>query len=423
MDKLLIRGQVGGQKKLSGEVHISAAKNACLPLMTACLLSPRPIEFLGIPNLQDLNTLRKLLKGMGVTVQDEGNSCRLNASYISVREADYDLVRTMRASILVLGPLLARFGEAKVSLPGGCAIGTRPIDIHLEGMKKLGAEIRLHAGYVEASAKKLIGAAIILPFPSVGATENLMMAAALAEGVTTISNAAREPEIENLGQLLQAMGVKVEGAGQSVITIHGVREDELKEVRGFRPIGDRIEAATYIMAGLITNSSITVRGFVPEHLQAVLEELKKMGANLELLADGVKVSEHVGLKGCTLDTAPYPGFPTDAQAQIMALACVANGPSMIREQIFENRFMHVQELERLGAKTVIKGNLVMVEGNSHLVGAPVMCTDLRASAALVLAALVAEGETLINRIYHLDRGYENLEGKLRGLGADVTRIK
>lgn len=419
MDKLIVRGG----KKLSGEVQISAAKNACLPLLTATLLSHRPIEFVGLPKLQDIITLKNLLAGMGVDIKEHGESASFCAQHVSLKEADYDLVRKMRASILVLGPLLARFGEAKVSLPGGCAIGTRPIDIHLEGMKKLGAEIVLNAGYVEAKASKLKGANIVLPFPSVGATENLMMAASLAEGTTTISNAAREPEIEDLAKLLQAMGVPVHGAGESVITIHGILPEQLREVHNYRPIGDRIEAATYIMAGLMANSHILVNGFKPRHLQSVLEELRKMGAVLKEFEYGVEVMPYTELRGVQIDTAPYPGFPTDAQAQLLALACIAKSSSVIRETIFENRFMHVPELERMGAKIVTKGNLVMAEGGSHLRGAPVMCTDLRASAALVIAALAAEGETVINRVYHLDRGYENLEGKLSALGADVHRVK
>jgi UDP-N-acetylglucosamine 1-carboxyvinyltransferase len=329
------------------------------------------------------------------------------------------MVKTMRASILVLGPLLARFKTAKVSLPGGCAIGTRPIDIHLTNFEKLGAKITLQGGYVEAQTEGLKGTTLVLKFPSVGATENLMMAAVFAEGVTIIENAALEPEIVDLGNFLKKMGAKISGHGSSNITIEGVTE--LKEVE-YEAIGDRIEAATYIMAGLITNSPIKVEGFDPRHLDAVLNVLGDMGAKLEIGKDFVLVKPSE-LKGTKVETSPFPGFPTDAQAQLMALAIKAQGSTIITEKIFENRFMHAPELQRLGANIFLKGNTAIIEGKSDLKGAPVMCTDLRASAALVLAALASEGVTEIDRIYHLDRGYEKMEEKLLQIGAKIKRIK
>jgi UDP-N-acetylglucosamine 1-carboxyvinyltransferase len=415
MDKL----QIEGPCQLSGNVKISRSKNAYLPILVAALLSSKPIHLKNLPDLRDIKTILKLLEKLGVKISRNGNITTLDSSNITSYEALYDMVKTMRASILVLGPLLARFKTAKVSLPGGCAIGTRPIDIHLTNFEKLGAKITLQGGYVEAQTEGLKGTTLVLKFPSVGATENLMMAAVFAEGVTIIENAALEPEIVDLGNFLKKMGAKISGHGSSNITIEGVTE--LKEVE-YEAIGDRIEAATYIMAGLITNSPIKVEGFDPRHLDAVLNVLGDMGAKLEIGKDFVLVKPSE-LKGTKVETSPFPGFPTDAQAQLMALAIKAQGSTIITEKIFENRFMHAPELQRLGANIFLKGNTAIIEGKSDLKGAPVMCTDLRASAALVLAALASEGVTEIDRIYHLDRGYEKMEEKLLQIGAKIKRIK
>lgn len=417
MDKLIIHGPA----KLKGEVLLSASKNASLPIMAGILLCGKTVTLKGLPQLRDVRTMNKLLSNMGVEITEEKNQTHYLAKDITSREATYDLVKTMRASILVLGPLLARFGEAKVSLPGGCAIGTRPIDIHLMGLEKMGAQIQIHSGYVEARAKKLQGANILLPFPSVGATENLMMAAVLAEGTTQIENAAKEPEIEDLANFLIQLGANIQGAGTHQITIVGVKE--LKSAM-YAPIGDRIEGATYLMAGVITNSEITVKNISPMSLGAVLDVLTQMGARFETDVEKsqIKVLPYKVLKGINVDTAPFPGFPTDAQAQLMAVTTVASSASTITEHIFENRFMHVPELARMGAKIVLKGNTAVIEGVPELSGAPVMCTDLRASAALVVAALRARGATEIQRVYHLDRGYEHLDQKLSQLGVKIERI-
>jgi UDP-N-acetylglucosamine 1-carboxyvinyltransferase len=415
MDKLHIEGPC----QLSGNVKISRSKNAYLPILVAALLSSKPVHLKNLPDLRDIKTILKLLEKLGVKISRNGNITTLDSSNITSYEALYDMVKTMRASILVLGPLLARFKTAKVSLPGGCAIGTRPIDIHLTNFEKLGAKITLQGGYVEAQTEGLKGATLVLKFPSVGATENLMMAAVFTEGVTIIENAALEPEIVDLGNFLIKMGAKISGHGSSNITIEGVKE--LNEAE-YEAIGDRIEAATYIMAGLITNSSIKVEGFDPRHLDAVLNVLSDMGAKLEIGKDFVIVKPSE-LKGAKVETSPFPGFPTDAQAQLMALALKAQGSTIITEKIFENRFMHAPELQRLGANIFLKGNTAIIEGKSDLKGAPVMCTDLRASAALVLAALASEGTTEIDRIYHLDRGYEKMEEKLLQIGAKIKRIK
>ncbi len=415
MDKLLVEGPC----KLSGTVKISRSKNAYLPILTAVLLNPKPIHFKNLPELRDIKTILKLLEKLGVKITKKDNITTLDASNITSYEALYDMVKTMRASILVLGPLLARFKTAKVSLPGGCAIGTRPIDIHLSNFEKLGAKISLEGGYVEAQTSGLKGTNLVLKFPSVGATENLMMAAVLSEGDTIIENAALEPEIVDLGNFLIKMGANISGLGSSVVSIKGVKT--LHEAE-YEAIGDRIEAATYIMAGLITNSSIKVEGFDPKHLDAVLNVLEEMGAKFEIGKDFVVVKSGE-LKAVKIETTPFPGFPTDAQAQIMALATQANGSTIITEKIFENRFMHAPELQRLGAKIFLKGNTAVIEGKSELKGAQVMCTDLRASAALVLAALASKGNTEIDRIYHLERGYEKMEEKLLSLGAKIKRIK
>lgn len=419
MDKLIVQGP----STLKGSVKVSSAKNATLPILVATLLCPFPVKFTGIPDLMDVSTILKLLQSMGVKVTKNGDDMVVDATTLENQHADYALVKTMRASVLVLGPLLARFGTASVSLPGGCAIGARPVDIHLMGMEKLGAEIQIENGYIKAKCKKLIGTTITLPFPSVGATENLMMAAVLAEGETVIENAAMEPEIDDLADFLIAHGVKIEGAGTSRIVIHGTTTDKLKPANTYRVIGDRIEAATYIIAAIMCGGDVKVEGYNPRHLGYVLDTLTKMGAKLESGQDFTHVKPSSRLRGGIIETQPYPGFPTDVQAQMMALMSIVDGNSVITETIFENRFMHVPEMIRMGANVTLKGNLAIIEGVDKLGSAPVMCTDLRASAALILCALVANGTTEIQRVYHLDRGYERIDEKLTKLGAKIQRVK
>jgi UDP-N-acetylglucosamine 1-carboxyvinyltransferase len=413
VDKLIIEGG----KELSGSVKISKAKNAYLPILCGVLLSDKPITLRELPNLSDIRTIKKILQNLGVKIEETGQGTLFNAAEVTSHEVTYDLVKTMRASITVMGSLLSRFGKAVVSLPGGCAIGTRPIDIHLANFERMGAEIEVKGGYVYAHAKKLKGARLPLRFPSVGATENLMMAAVLAEGKTTIENAAREPEVIDLANFLIAMGAKIEGAGTSHIEIEGVKE--LKPV-DYTAIGDRIEASTYIMAALATNSQVDVLGFDPSHLDFVIVTLEAMGAKFETLENGLRVHKST-LKEVKVETAPYPRFPTDVQAQMMALMTQIEGTSILTENVFENRFMHVPELKRLGADISLEGKAAIVKGKTPLTGAPVMCTDLRASASLVIGALAANGASEILRVYHLDRGYEKLEEKLSGLGASVRR--
>lgn len=419
MDKLLVTGPC----QLNGEVEISSAKNATLPILCATLLSPYSINFQSLPELADVKTILKILQSLGIKVDVNGEITTLDASNITSQHADYSLVKTMRASVLVLGPLLARFKTASVSLPGGCAIGARPVDIHLLGMEKLGAKIEIENGYIKASTEGLKGAHIVLPFPSVGATENIMMAAVLAEGTTVIENAAREPEIDDLAHFLMAQGGKISGHGTSTITIEGISQLNPLQTP-YRVIGDRIEAATFIIAAIMTKGEVKVKGFNPEHLSFVFDVLKEMGAQFEFGPDYVKVLKSGKLKGAHIETAPYPGFPTDVQAQMMALmSFIEGGSSVVTESIFENRFMHVPEMGRMGAKVTVKGSSAFVEGVDHLSGAPVMCTDLRASAALILCALVANGESEIQRVYHLDRGYEKIDEKLTKLGATIKRVK
>ncbi len=415
MDKLIVEGPT----KLTGIVKVSRAKNSVLPLMTATLLTDKPITLKELHALRDVGTMKRLLAGMGVVLKERDQECTFNAADLTSYEASYELVKTMRASILVLGPLLARFGQAKVSLPGGCAIGSRPIDIHLEGLKKMGAQIEIVGGYVEAKTSKLQGAHYLMPFPSVGATENLMMAASLAQGETVLENIAREPEIEDLQNLLNKMGAKIEGAGTSTLRVQGV--DALQAAEHL-PIGDRIEAITYLIAALMTSSALTVEGIRKCDVSSALSLLEEMGASYDELDSGIHMRACHELKGCVIDTAPFPGFPTDAQAQLMSLCLIAQSPSVITESIFENRFMHVPELKRLGGEIKLRGRSAYIQGRSKLIGAPVMCTDLRASAALVLAGLKAQGRTEISRVYHLDRGYEKIGEKLGSLGAKVTRI-
>lgn len=420
MDKLLVEGPC----KLMGSVEISSAKNATLPILVATILCPYPVKFTGIPDLMDVGTILKLMQSMGVKVERNLNDYVIDATSLTNQHADYLLVKTMRASVLVLGPLLARYGVASVSLPGGCAIGARPVDIHLSGLEKMGAHIEIENGYIKAKCDKLKGAVITFPFPSVGATENIMMAAVLAEGTTVIENAAMEPEIDDLADFLMAQGVKIEGSGTSRLIIHGMKINELKpSPKPYRVIGDRIEAATFIIAAIMGGGEVKVSGFNPDHLKFVLETLTKMGAQLEIGKDFIQIHPSQRLKGGTIETLPFPGFPTDVQAQMMALMSIVDGSSIVTETIFENRFMHVPEMIRMGSKITLKGNSALIEGVESLSGAPVMCTDLRASAALILCALIADGQTEIQRVYHLDRGYERIDEKLTKLGAKITRVK
>jgi UDP-N-acetylglucosamine 1-carboxyvinyltransferase len=417
MDQLVIKGG----RPLRGAVRVSGAKNAALPLMAAALLTEEPVHLENAPRLVDIRTMARLLRHMGAQVEGAGTErMTLQAPAITRAEAPYDLVKTMRASVLVLGPLVARLGRARVSLPGGCAIGPRPINLHLMGLERLGARIRLDQGYVEAEASRLTGARITFDLQTVTGTENLMMAAALAEGVTTLENAACEPEVEDLARLLNAMGAKVEGAGTPTITIHGALR---LSGATHRVIPDRIEAGTFAMAASLPGSDVTIQACCPPHLDAVLAKLEETGARVEPGADELRVVAAGRSRAVNIRTQPFPGFATDMQAQMMALMAVAEGRSLITESVFENRFMHVNELLRLGADIAVSGNTAMIQGVPELFGAPVMATDLRASASLVLAGLAARGTTVISRVYHLDRGYEVIEEKLRALGADIQRVR
>ncbi len=412
---------VGGQR-LNGVIRVSGAKNSALKLMCASLLTPDTVSLDNMPNgLRDIASQTDLMIHLGCTISAKDDLMALQARDIPVREAPYELVRKMRTSILVLGPLLARFGQARVSLPGGCAIGTRPVDLHIDGLKAMGAHIALEGGYINATAPQgLKGARITFPKVSVGATENLMMAATLAQGVTVLSNAAREPEIADLGALLQKMGAKIEGLGTSEITIQGVRE-----LHGARHtvVPDRIETGTWMIAVTLTGGTLRLQNARLEHLEALAEPLRRAGAKIAQEDGDIVVSRNGSpLRGTDIMTAPYPGFPTDLQAQFMTMLTLCQGAGMVTETIFENRFMHVPELCRMGADITVHGGSAIVRGVERLKGAEVMATDLRASVALVLAALVAEGETTINRIYHLDRGYENIVEKLKGCGAAIERL-
>ena len=416
MDKLIIKGG----RKLSGEVSVSGSKNASLPIFCATILAPGVHEISNVPFLRDINTTIKVLESLGAVIEGNGNIVRIDATAINNVEATYELVKTMRASVLVLGPLLARHGRARVSLPGGCAIGARPIDQHLKGLKALGAEIKLEHGYVEAKAKRLKGARINFDMPTVGGTEHLMMTATLAKGETILENAAREPEITDLANMLIKMGAKIEGAGTDTIRITGVKS--LVPVN-YRVMPDRIEAGTFMCAAAITGGDIRIHNMQLEHLDALVFKLQDAGVEI-INKDGVvRVKGSKKVKSVNIKTRPYPGFPTDMQAQFMALMAVADGASVIAENIFENRFMHVSELLRFGADISVDGRSATVKGVKKLSGAPVMATDLRASASLILAGLAAEGATEITRIYHLDRGYESIEKKLAALGADIVRVK
>ena len=415
MDKLLIEGGA----RLSGEVAISGAKNAALPILCSALLTAEPVTFRNVPRLNDIDTLLELLGQMGVKVAREGDTVTLDASGVNNPVAPYEMVKTMRASILVLGPLVARCGEARVSLPGGCAIGARPVDQHIKGLQAMGAEVRVEHGYVHATVPRLKGARLFTDMVTVTGTENLMMAAALADGETVIENAAREPEVVDLANCLVAMGAQISGAGSDVIRIRGV---ERLHGATHRIMPDRIETGTYLCAAAVTGGSVRLTGTSSCYLDAVIDKLMDAGCEVVSERDAIRLSAPARLNAVSLRTSPYPAFPTDMQAQFMAINCVANGVAMIRETIFENRFMHAVELQRLGADIRIDGNTAVVQGVAKLEGATVMATDLRASASLVVAGLVAEGETTIERIYHLDRGYERLEEKLAALGAKVRRL-
>ncbi len=423
MDKLVIEGGA----RLAGEVEVSGAKNSALPVLCASILSAEPLTVTNVPRLQDVSTTAKLLATMGATVERPAeHTMVLDCAKLDRLEAPYELVRTMRASILVLGPMVARFGRARVSLPGGCAIGQRPVDLHIKGLQALGAEISIEHGYLEArvarpgGGTRLRGAPIFMDLVSVTGTENLMMAAVLAEGTTVIQNAAREPEVVELARCLNAMGARVAGAGESEITIEGV--DRLHRA-DWRIMPDRIEAGTFLAAAAATRGDVLLRGANPSHLTAVLDKLREAGARIETGGDTISLSMSDRARAVNVRTAPYPGFATDMQAQLMALDCVADGTSTIVETIFENRFMHALEMKRMGAQIEIDGNTAIVQGVPRLDGAAVMATDLRASASLIIAALAASGETVIDRIYHLDRGYEAIERKLSGLGAKIRRAR
>lgn len=409
--------RIRGNKELAGRLEISGSKNAALPIMCASLLTPKALSLKNLPRLQDVLFMGKILEHMGAEVSFGEASGEIRAEKITP-EADYDLVRKMRASILVLGPTLARFGEAKVSLPGGCAIGARPVDMHLKGLEDLGATLEIEQGYVKAKAKRLQGNRVTLPFPSVGATENLLMASTLARGETLLCNAAREPEIIDLARCLRAMGAVIEGEGSSEIRIQGV--DELHGAT-YAVMADRIEAATFLMVAAMNSAKVTLSPFEPWILESVENTLREIGVDVLHGQDEVTVKASSGFKSVNIVTEPFPGFPTDVQAQLMTLLCLAEGESVIEEKIFENRFMHVPELIRLGADIRLSGRSAIVKGGRKFIGAQVMATDLRASASLVMAALVAEGETLIHRVYHIDRGYEAIEKKLSAIGADITR--
>jgi len=414
MQKLIIQGGV----PLSGEVHISGAKNAALPILCASLLTNDTLSIVNVPRLNDVATMLSLLEQLGVSIVTDGDGIRLRAATLSNVVAPYEMVKTMRASILVLGPMLARAGEARVSLPGGCAIGLRPVDQHIKGLQAMGAEIEIEHGYIHAKAKRLSGAHIVMDIVTVTGTENLMMAATLAEGTSVLENAAREPEVSDLAYCLIAMGAKIQGVGTDIITIEGV---PALHGASHSVMPDRIETGTFLVAAAASGGEIHLRGTRSDTLDAVLDKLMEAGAAIESGADWIRLKMNNPLKSTNLRTAPYPAFPTDMQAQFMVLNSIACGTAIITETIFENRFMHVQELKRMNADIKVEGNTAVVCGVPALDGANVMATDLRASASLVLAGLIAKGETVIDRIYHLDRGYERIEDKLSGLGARIWR--
>jgi UDP-N-acetylglucosamine 1-carboxyvinyltransferase len=414
VDKIVIQGG----KPLFGDVQISGAKNAALPILASALLTSGENTFHNIPDLMDIKTIKKLLKSMGVQV-DGNETCKVSAEKITSCNAPYDLVKTMRASVLVLGPLVARMGVARVSLPGGCAIGARPVNLHIKALQDMGAHVELNNGYIEAKAKRLKGADIYFDIQTVTGTENVMMAATLAEGTTVLNNAAREPEVVNLANVLKGMGAKISGAGTDTIIIEGVTSLKPTEAE---IIPDRIEAGTFMIAAGMTRGEINIIGCNPHHLEALINKLRDTGMKISPIKDGLKVSSREKINSVDVKTLPYPGFPTDLQAQMMAHMSIGNGLSVISETVFENRFMHVSELLRMGADIVIQGGNAIVRGVPMLRGAQTMATDLRASASLILAALAAEGTTEISRVYHIDRGYQAIEKKFSALGADIKRM-
>ena len=411
--------KINGGHRLVGEIRASGAKNAALPILAASLLTADDLVLHNVPDLADVRTMLKLLAGMGVKVQREGTDVILNASTVTSTIAPYDLVKTMRASVLTLCPLVARFGSADVSLPGGCAIGARPVDQHIRGLRQLGAQVEIDHGYVRATASRLTGAHIVTDMVTVTGTENLVMAAVLAEGCTVIENAAREPEVVDLCNCLNAMGARIQGAGTPVLYIEGVKQLPGAE---HTVIADRIEAGSFFVASVVTQGDVLVTHCQPAHMEVVLDKLRCCGAQLDIGNDWVRVRMDGRPQPVSIRTVPHPGFPTDMQAQFMTLNCLASGTAHITETIFENRFMHVPELLRLGAHITIEGHTAIVEGVPELTGATIMATDLRASASLVIAALAAQGSSTVDRIYHLDRGYERMEEKLRQLGADIVRV-
>jgi UDP-N-acetylglucosamine 1-carboxyvinyltransferase len=420
MDKIVVEGGA----RLTGKIPISGAKNAALPLLAASLLPSGATTWKNVPQLADVRTMGKLLRMLGWTVEESGERALTIAAPTGKKkpklEAPYELVKTMRASVLVLGPLVARFGRGRVSLPGGCAIGARPIDQHLKGLEAMGAKVTLEHGYVEVECKRLRGATIVLDMPTVTGCENIMMAAALANGRTVIENAAREPEVEELGLVLNKMGAKVQGAGTPIITIEGV--DELHPIE-HAIIPDRIEAGTFAVAAAMTRGDLLLEGARPEQMDAMIAKLRGMGATVSAEAGGLRVKGNAEIAPVDITTQPHPGFPTDMQAQFMVLACLAKGQSVIKEMIFENRYMHVPELNRMNADIAVSGRTAIIRGGRPLSGASVMATDLRASASLILAGLVASGKTEVLRVYHLDRGYEAIEKKLKAVGAKIKRAK
>lgn len=417
MDKLRVRQSL----KLKGEIRISGAKNAALPIICAGLLTDGKLNLTNVPGLRDIKTLSDLLAGMGTKIDFANNQMTIDASTVNNYLAPYELVKTMRASVLVLGPLLAKFGQAEVSLPGGCAIGARPVDQHIKGLELMGAEITIEHGYMKATvAGRLKGARIVMDLVTVTGTENLLMAATLAVGTTILENCACEPEVTDLANCLVKMGAKIEGIGTATLIVHGV---EKLHGADHAVVADRIEAGTYAVAAAISQGDLTLTNVSPDTMGSIIEKLKLAGCNITVTADTLRVVMNTRPNAVDIITSPYPLFPTDMQAQFMALNCIANGTSVLAETIFENRYMHVPELIRMGANVVINGNLATVHGVANLTGATVMATDLRASASLVLAGLFAEGETIIDRVYHLDRGYESMETKLANVGADIIRIK
>jgi len=416
MDKLLITGG----KRLSGELQISGAKNAALPILCAGLLTADTLSLANVPHLQDVATMQKLLRQMGLSIQAKGDVLELHGAGVNHPEAPYELVKTMRASILVLGPLVARLGEAKVSLPGGCAIGSRPVDQHIKGLQAMGAEIRIEGGYIHARASKLKGTRIVTDMITVTGTENLLMAATLADGETVLDNAAREPEVTDLANLLVAMGAKIEGIGTDRLRITGV---SALHGAAHSVIADRIETGTFLCAVAAAGGDVVLKNTRADLLDAVTDKLREAGAVITSGDDWLRLQMSARPRAVSFRTTEYPGFPTDMQAQVMAINCIADGSCRVTETIFENRFMHVQELNRLGASIEIDGHTAIVHGVPRLIGAPVMATDLRASASLVIAGLAAEGQTLVDRIYHLDRGYDRMEAKLSAVGADIQRIR